>query len=142
MSDDFYEAERAGRPPVDAAWTGWIAFAGVMMVIIGVFTVIEGLVALFNDQYYVTTDDTVLVFDLTGWGWTHLILGVLIGLTGPALWTGAAWARIATVLFASVNAVAQLAFVGVQPVWSTIVIALNVVVIWAVVVHGRSLERA
>ncbi|MEV0675546.1 hypothetical protein AB0I60_03390 [Actinosynnema sp. NPDC050436] len=136
MSQEFYEAERSGRPPIGGAWARWITFAGIMLIVIGIFTVVEGLVALFHDQYYVAGADAVLVFDLTGWGWVHLVVGVVLLLTGPVLWTGAAWARIVTIVFASLNAVAQLAFVGVQPVWSTIVIALNVMVIWAVVVHG------
>ncbi|MBB5958503.1 hypothetical protein FHS29_005111 [Saccharothrix tamanrassetensis] len=122
--------------PRPSAWTGWIGFAAIMMMVIGSFNVIEGMVALFEDEYYVAGPDNVLVLDLTGWGWTHLVVGVVVALAGAALLTGAAWARVAAVVFAAVNAVLQLGFVSVQPVWSTIVIALCVVVVWAVVVHG------
>jgi hypothetical protein len=131
----------AGGQAKPSAWTGWIGFAGIMMVVIGAFTVIEGMVALFHNDYYVVGPQNVLVFDLTGWGWIHLIVGGLIVLAGCGLWTGAAWARVVAVVFATFNAVLQLGFVSVQPVWSTIVIALCVVVIWAVVVHGSEMAR-
>lgn len=124
------------------AWVGWIWFAGIMMIVMGSFNAIEGLVALFRSDYYVAGPENVLVFDLTGWGWITLLLGVLIALAGVALFSGAAWARVVAVLLAVVNAVAQLAFVTVHPIWSTIVIALCVVVIWAVVVHGAEAAEA
>jgi hypothetical protein len=120
-------------------WTGWIGFAGIVMVVTGAFTVIEGMVALFDHDYYVVGPENVLVLDLTGWGWTHLVIGVLIALAGTGLWTGAAWARVVAVVFSAINAVVQVGFVAVQPVWSTIVIALCVVVIWAIVVHGTEM---
>jgi hypothetical protein len=123
---------RAGR----TAWVGWVYFAGMMLVLLGSFNVIEGLVALFNDQYYVPTAEGLLVFDLTGWGWVHLIIGVLAIVVGVGLYTGAVWARVGGVLLAGVNAVAQLMFLSAYPVWAVIVIALDVLVIWALVVHG------
>ncbi|MEO6090277.1 MAG: hypothetical protein ABIQ18_44955 [Umezawaea sp.] len=127
--------------PAPSPWTGWIGFAGVMMLIIGSFNVIEGVVALVDNEYYLVTPENVLVFDLTGWGWVHLVVGVLVAMAGVGLWTGAAWARVVAVVFVSVNALLQLGFVGVQPIWSTIVIALCVVVMWAVVVHGSEVAR-
>lgn len=120
-----------------SAWLGWIWFAGIMMIMMGSFNAIEGLVALFDPDYYVVGPNNVLVFDLTGWGWIHLIGGVLITVTGIALCAGIAWARWVTVILAGLNAIAQLAFVAVYPVWSVIVIALCVLVIWAIVVHGE-----
>jgi hypothetical protein len=120
----------------ETGWLGWIWFAGIMMIIMGSFNAIEGLVALFRGEYYVVTEEQVLVFDLTAWGWITLLIGILVALAGGALMSGAAWARVVTVVLAVVNAVAQLLLVSVHPVWSTIVIALCVTVIWAVVVHG------
>jgi hypothetical protein len=113
-----------------------VYFAGMMLVLLGSFNVIEGLVALFNDQYYVPTAEGLLVFDLTGWGWVHLIIGVLAIVVGVGLYTGAVWARVGGVLLAGINAVAQLMFLSAYPVWAVIVIALDVLVIWALVVHG------
>ncbi|GAA3865550.1 membrane protein [Saccharothrix violaceirubra] len=129
-----------GATAKPSIWSGWIAFAGIVMIIVGFFNVIEGMVTLFQSEYYAVGPDGVLVFDLDGWGWTHLVIGVLVALAGAALWTGAGWARVVAVVFAAVNAMAQLAFVTVQPVWSTIVIALCVVVVWAVVVHGSEVR--
>ena len=119
-----------------SAWTGWIGFAGVIMVMIGAFNAIEGMAGLLTDDFYVVSPSDVLVFDLTGWGWVHTVVGILVALTGIALLTGAAWARVVTVVLVILNAAAQLAFVAVYPVWSLVVITLCVVVIWAVVVHG------
>ena len=121
----------------ETGWLGWIWFAGIMMIVMGSFNAIQGLVALFRDDFYVVTEDQVLLFDISMWGWITLLIGVLVALAGGALLSGAAWARVVAVVLAVVNAVAQLTFMSVYPVWSTIVIALCVTVIWAVVVHGH-----
>lgn len=128
------------EPPARTAWVGWIWFGGTMMILLGLFNAIEGIVALFNKHYYVVGPEGLLVFNLTGWGWIHLIIGALAVVAGIFLFTGAAWARVAAVVLATVNAIAQLAFLSAYPVWSTIIIALDVVVIWAVVVHGREVK--
>lgn len=120
--------------------SGWLAFAAVMMILVGLFNVILGVVALFNSDYYVVTSNQLLVLDLTAWGWLHLILGALVVVTGGALFTGSTWARVVTVLLAGFNALASLAFLSASPVWCTIVIALDVLVIWAVVAHGNEAE--
>lgn len=117
-------------------WTGWIWFAGIAMIVIGAFNAIEGLVALFQQEYYVVGPENLLVFDLTQWGWVHLIIGALVVLTGIALFSGAGWAKLVTVVLTVLNMISQMAFLAVYPVWSTIVIALCVLVIWAIVVHG------
>jgi hypothetical protein len=124
----------AGRSTM---WSGWIWFAAIVMILTGVFNAVEGLVALFNRAFYVSNGEDLVVFDLTAWGWVHLLVGALIGLAGMALLSGAAWARVTAVVVACIDAVAQLAFISAYPVWSTIVIGLCVLVIWAVVVHGK-----
>ncbi len=118
-------------------WAGWIAFAGVMMVMIGAFNAIEGLVALLNDEFYVAGPNNIFVFDLTAWGWIHLIAGGLIAITGIALLAGQGWARPVTVVLAGLNVIVQLTFIAVYPVWAIIAIALCIMVIWAIVVHGN-----
>lgn len=122
-------------------WVGWIWFAATMMLITGAFNVIEGLVALFKRQYYVVGPESLLVFDLTRWGWIHLIFGGLVVLTGLGLFTGDVRARVAAVILLALDAIAQLVFVTVHPVWSTIVIAFCVIVIWAIVAHGTESTR-
>lgn len=119
-----------------SVWAGWIAFASLLMIMMGSFNAIEGLAGVLVDDFYVAAPADVLVFDLTTWGWLHLVIGVLVALTGAALLTGTTWARVVTVVLAILNAIAQLAFAAVYPVWSLIVIGLCVTVIWAVVVHG------
>lgn len=131
----YWDVESAPRART-SMWAGWIWFAGILMIMMGVFNAIEGLVALFQQEYYVVGPNNVLVFDLTGWGWIHILLGGLVVLTGIALFTGHAWARWVTVVLAAVNAIAQLAWLAVNPVWSVVVIAFCVLVIWAIVVHG------
>jgi hypothetical protein len=129
-----YTRRHSGRITV---WSGWIWFAAIVMVLTGVFNAVEGLVALLNRRFYATNGEQLILFDLTTWGWVHLLLGALVGLAGLALLSGAVWARIVAVAVASANAIAQVAFISAYPVWSTIVIALSVLVIWAIVVHGR-----
>lgn len=118
-------------------WSGWIWFAAIVMVLTGVFNAVEGLVALLNRAFYVTNGENLVLLDLTTWGWVHLLIGILVGAAGLALLTGAVWARVVAVAVASVNAIAQVTFISAYPVWSTIVIALSILVIWAIVVHGR-----
>jgi hypothetical protein len=132
-------AER--KPALSGAWAGWITFAGAMMILVGLFNVIEGLVALLRPRYYVVGPEGLLVFSLAGWGLVHLIIGVLAVLAGMALFTGAMWARVTGVVLAVINAIFQLAFLPAYPVWATIVIALDVIIIWAIIAHGGEAAR-
>lgn len=115
-------------------WVGWIWFAGGMCVMLGFFNVIAGLVALFNDTLYVAGQNNLLVFDFTAWGWIHLIIGVLQLIGGFGLFDGRMRGLVGLLLI--VNAVAQMAFLPVYPVWSILIIALDVVTLYAIVVHG------
>ncbi len=124
------------QPRARSMWVGWLYFGGSMMVLLGTFNIIEGLVALFNDQYYVATQQGLLVFDITAWGWVHLIIGVAAVVVGVGVFTGAMWARVTGVILCGLNAIAQLAFLSAYPLWAVIVIALDVLVIWALIVHG------
>ena len=90
-------------PP--SAWVGWTAFAGVMMVMIGTFHVFQGLVALFKDEYFLVGNEGLLVtVDYTGWGWTHIIAGLIVALAGFAVFAGKMWARVVGVILAVVSA--------------------------------------
>ncbi|MBP2323496.1 vacuolar-type H+-ATPase subunit I/STV1 [Kibdelosporangium banguiense] len=123
-----------------STWSNWIWFAGTILIITGFFTVIEGIVALFRNEYYIVGSNGLLVFDMTAWGWIHLIVGACAIVVGLALFTGAAWARVVAVILVSFNAISQLAFLAAYPIWTTIIIALDVLVIWAVVVHGEVVQ--
>ena len=123
------------------AWIGWIVFAAIMMLFVGSFHVIQGLVALFNDEYYLVGKSGLAVqVDYTVWGWTHLIAGILVMCTGVGLLAGQRWARVVAVILVLVSMLLNFGFMAAYPFWSAIVIALDVVVILALTVHGRELE--
>jgi hypothetical protein len=112
---------------------GWIGFAGILMLIIGSIDFMQGLIALFEDEYYVVTGSGFLVVDLTGWGWIMLIWGTLLVLAGLGLLGGQSWARWFAIVVVSLNFIAQLGFLGNSqyPLWSLTVVGLNVVVLYA-----------
>src|SRR5207247_10350059 len=118
----------------DSAWAGCGVLRAPMMGLLGGFCFIERLIALLNSSYYVTTYH-LLVGNYQSWGWWNLILGSLLVVTGLSLFTGSLWARIAGIIFASVNALAQLVFIAVFPIWALAVIAIDVVVIYALAVN-------
>jgi hypothetical protein len=123
-------------------WAGWAAFAAFMMILIGGFHAIQGFAAILKDDFYAVTPNYVFEFDVTTWGWIHLIVGVIVVLAGFAIFSGAAWARTIGVIMAFVSAVANFAWLPYYPVWSIIVIAICVFVIYALVVHGRELASS
>lgn len=126
-----------GRP---SAWTAGVEFAGIMMLVLGAIHAVQGLAALFRDDFYAVSSDGLLVgFAYTTWGWIFLGIGVLSVAAGVAIISGRTWARVVGVLFASLSLLANLAFVNAQPVWSAIVVAIDVIVIYAITVHGGEL---
>lgn len=116
---------------------GFVTFAAVMLVTIGIFQAISGLAAIFDDTFYVIGREYVFEFDVTTWGWIHLIAGILMALSGFYLLSGSRWAIIVAIVFASLNAIQNFMFIPYYPVWSLLIIALDVVVIWALTVYGR-----
>jgi hypothetical protein len=123
-----------------SSWAvGWAGFAGVMLILIGVFDVIQGLVALFNDEFFVVTQKWVFEFDITAWGWIQLILGVILILSGGGIFSGNVAARTVGVIIAGVAAIVNFAWLPYYPVWSIIVIAICISVIWALTAHGRDI---
>ena len=130
------EAERTG-------WYGYIAFAGIMLVVLGIFHAMMGLVGLFQEDYYSVGSSGLMVeVDYNGWGWTHLILGVVAAFAGFALTRGETWARIVAVVVSVLSAIVNLAFMNAHPLWSVIMITICILTIYAVTVHGdrNSLE--
>jgi hypothetical protein len=130
------------QPTEQTAWVGWIAFAGFMMVMLGAFHAIQGLVAIFEDEYFlVGRSGLTLSVDFTTWGWIHVIGGVIIVAAGIALFVGKGWARATGVVCALASAVANIGFLPAYPVWSAMMIAVDVVVIWAITVHGSEMRK-
>jgi hypothetical protein len=138
---------QAQRPPASprhldsepvTGWVGWVVFAGIVMFAVGFFNVIEGLVALFNQDYYrVTASGLLIHVDYRAWGWTLVGFGVLLAVAGYGVLVGQTWARVVGVVFAALNAIVNAAFIAAYPVWITLTIALDVIVIYALIVHGR-----
>jgi hypothetical protein len=125
-------------PPQRTGWLGWIAFAGIMMMVLGTFHGIAGLTALFNDEYYLVRPEGLVVeVDYTAWGWLHLALGAVLVGAGASLFVGNMFGRVIGVIVATLSAIANLAFIASYPVWSVVMIAIDVLVIYAIVVHGR-----
>jgi hypothetical protein len=125
-------------------WGGWIAFAGWLMVIIGVLDAFEGLIAIIRGQYYVLTSSQIIVFDVKTWGWITLIWGVIVFLTGITLLAGSELGRWVAIIVGSLNLIAQLGFVGSAqyPLWALAVLALTVTVLYALIVRWDDAKEA
>jgi hypothetical protein len=125
-----------------SGWVGFVIFGGIMLTVLGGFQVIEGLVALFNDEYYLATSGgLVLSMDFTAWGWTHLLIGLVAIAAGVGILSGQTWARVTGIVIAVLSAFANMLFLAAYPLWSTIVIAVDILVIYALAVHGRELKN-
>jgi hypothetical protein len=142
MADDvsqYRSARRADRET--SGWaTGFILFAALMMIMAGFFQGFAGLVALFNDTFYVATRKYVFQFDATTWGWIHLLGGILVALAGFGLLAGQTWARVVGITLAVLSAIVNFLWLPYYPFWALAVITLDIFVIWALAVHGRDLR--
>ncbi|HEY4609957.1 MAG TPA: hypothetical protein VIH06_12150 [Ilumatobacteraceae bacterium] len=130
------QSQRGIDTQASGGWYGWIVFAGTMMIITGAFNVIQSLVALADDEFYVVTPNHLVTFDLTQWGWIHLIMGIVLILVGLALFKESMWAVITGIIIVSLNMISQFAFMSAYPVWSIVAIAVDLMVLWALIVHG------
>jgi hypothetical protein len=120
--------------------SGWsiagVTFAASMMVLIGVFQVLNGLGAIIEDQFYVVTTNYAFDIDVTAWGWFHLLLGILMLIAGFGLFAGRAWAAVFALVLAMLSAVLNFFTIPYYPWWSLLVIALCIWVIWALTRPG------
>ena len=108
-------------------------FAASLLIMVGIFQALQGLAAIINDQRFVVTGDYVYKFDITGWGWIHLILGLVAIGVGTAMIMGQTWSYIVAMVIAILSAVAQFMWLPYYPIWAIVIIALNVAIIWALV---------
>jgi hypothetical protein len=129
-----YETGRTG-------WTGWIAFAGVMMVIAGGLNAFYGLVAVVNDEWVVWTNRAALQLDISQWGWVHLIVGIALLLSGIGVFSGNVLARTVGVIAAGVSLIANFVFIPAYPLWALVVVTIDVLVIWALTAHGKEMRQ-
>ncbi|QCQ92033.1 DUF7144 family membrane protein [Rhodococcus sp. SGAir0479] len=106
--------------------------AAIVLMTVGILQIFQGISALANDDVFVVGPEYVYQFDLTAWGWIHLIVGIVVVLVGLALLTGATWARVAAIVIAALSIIANFLWIPWYPLWSILIIALDIVVIWAV----------
>ena len=124
-----------------SGWTGLAGFAGILLLVAGIFGIVQGLVALFNSSYYLVSETGLLVFNYTTWGWIHIGLGALAMLAGVGIIAGETWALVVGIIIAAVHAIVQMGFLSAYPVWSTMIIALDVLIIYALATHGGYLAE-
>lgn len=126
-----------------SGWTGWIVFAGTMLILVGIWNIIDGFVALFDNTWYAVAKSGLLIntVNYSAWGWFLIAWGVLMVLAGPALFYGRTWGRIVAVIVAGLNLLLHVAFISAYPLWSVLIIALDVFVIYAVTAHGSEMQQ-
>ena len=129
------------RRAPSAAAVGWTVFAAFMMILLGCWWVIVGIVGLIDDDFYVRTRHYVFEFDTTSWGWIHLIVGAIVLIAGFALYTGAVWARTVGVFVALLAALVAFAWLPWYPIWAILMVVAAISVIWALTAHGRDIAE-
>lgn len=152
MSSTHDQSERAGQYVPKQAWqqndarqgsgsglavAGFTALAAVFMVISGLWSFFEGLAAIVRGGFFVTLPNYTYNISTAGWGWMHLILGIVVFLAGLCLFADMAWARVTGIILATVSAVLNFLYIPYYPVWSIVLIALDVFVIWALMTPRR-----
>ncbi len=127
------------------AWSGWIFFAAIVIIIVGGMDILQGFVAILEDEYVVATPKGLAIFDVTAWGWITLLWGGLLVLAGLGLLAGQSWARWLAIIGVAVNAFQQVAFLAnypqAYPLWNLLIVTLNFVVLYALVVQWKGYKE-
>lgn len=132
------EAGMTRREP--SSWAvGFTGFAAFTLIIVGFFHAITGFAAILGDDIFVATPNYIFQLNITTWGWVHMLVGLIVVAAGFALFSGAIWARTIGVILAVGSAIVNFAFLPYQPIWSTLIIAIDIAVIWALTAHGRDI---
>lgn len=129
-------AQKNNQP---TGWIGWAAFASFMMILAGMFQVVVALTAILKDEFFVVTENYLFTINVQTWGWVHLILSVVVIMAGFAILSGKMWGRVIGVMLAGISAVANMAFIPYYPLWSLLIITVDVLVIYALIAHGSEL---
>jgi hypothetical protein len=135
----YQSAGRAGK--ATSGWAvGFILFAAIMMIMVGVFQALQGIIAIFENEFYVATRNYTFQFDATSWGWIHLVVGLLVAFAGWGLLSGRPWARVVALTLAVLSAITNFLFVPYYPFWALLLVTLDIFVIWAITAHGGELR--
>jgi hypothetical protein len=130
----------------DTAWSGWIVFAGFVLVLVGAMDALQGLVAIIKDEYVVATAKGLAIVDVTTWGWLTLIWGALVVLTGFGLLGGAGWARWVAIIGVGINALGQIGFMAnypqAYPLWNILIVTLNILVLYALTARWQGFRES
>jgi hypothetical protein len=142
MTDDASQHRSTSRGEDPSGWAvGFTVFAAIMMIMVGVWQTLAGLIAIFENEFYVATRNYLFEADATTWGWIHLVVGLLVAFAGWGLLSGQTWARIVGITLAALSAIANFLFIPYSPLWSMLIIAVDVLVIWALAAHGREFKE-
>jgi hypothetical protein len=120
--------------------TGWVFFAGYLMIVAGFFQMIAGFVALLKPSLYIATENHLSLLDYNQWGWIHIIVGLILALSAGSLFAGRLWGRFIAIALATLSAIVNFGFIWAYPVWSLLIIAIDIMVIYAVAVYGGDRE--
>ena len=146
MSVPYDHSDLSTHHPSTSRPAGWVvgmsAFAAIIMLMIGIFHAVQGLVALFANEIYLVGARYVFALDLTTWGWIHLLVGILLIAAGFGIRTGRLWARSVGIACAVLSMIANFLFIPYYPVWSLLVVALAFFVIWALCVYNEDAAHA
>ena len=139
FSDRAMEGEVPGETAVSPWAVGFTVFAAVVMMMNGIFNFFQGLAAVIEDEFFLLTRNYAFDLDVTTWGWVHLVTGVIVSTAGFFLFSGALWARLVAIAVAVVSSIINFFYIPYYPVWSILIIVLNIGVIWALTFHGRDI---
>jgi hypothetical protein len=134
------EGHRGSRPAAGGEFSGWIAFAGMLMIILGSLDALWGLAALLNNEVVVVGGQGALIFNITTWGWIHLILGLLVALIGFGLLSGNSAARVAANFVVAINAISQIVWFPAAPLWAFLMIIIDCVILYQLMVNWTAGE--
>jgi hypothetical protein len=128
------------------SWSGWIVFAGFLIVIVGALDILQGFVGILEDEYVVATAKGLAIVDVTAWGWMTLLWGGLLVLAGLGLLGGAGWARWLAIIGVAVNAIQQIAFMAnypqAYPLWNILIVTLNILVLYALTARWQGFKQS
>jgi hypothetical protein len=126
------------RRGTNALATGGVFFAGVIMLSVGIFHILIGLAAFLGDGFYLDAPNYAYRFEVSGWGWIHVVLGGLVIVSGIGVLVGKVWAYLSAIVLATFSIVDNFLFIPYYPVWSLVLIGFDVLVIWALTTKGQT----